>query len=204
MVSRRLFVVFVALLGVQRLWEMRLSQRNERWLRARGAQEFAPGQLTSMKVLHSAWLAAMVAEVVTLKRKVSPRLAAAAGLVFAAGQTLRYLAIRTLGRRWSVRVIAAPGLPPVEHGIYRYIRHPNYLGVALEIVSAPSLHGAYLTAALFSALNALVLRERIRTEEQVLAQHPDYARRLQNAGRTVDITQTNPNYLQERLPAAKP
>jgi methyltransferase len=60
-----------------------------------------------------------------------------------------------------------PGQPPVRHGIYRYLRHPNYLGVVLELLAVPLLHGAFLTALAFSVLNALLLYARIRTEDQI-------------------------------------
>jgi methyltransferase len=97
-------------------------------------------------------------------------LAVAAFTVFAAGQVLRLTAIRTLGWRWSTRIMTVPGPAgaPVRHGIYRYVRHPNYLGVELEILGAPLLHSAYLTSAVFGVANALLLRDRIRREEQAL------------------------------------
>jgi methyltransferase len=84
------------------------------------------------------------------------------------GQALRLTAIRTLGWRWSTRVMTVPGVLPVQHGIYRYIRHPNYLGVELEILAVPLLSSAYLTSAVFGVANALLLRDRIRREEQAL------------------------------------
>jgi methyltransferase len=110
----------------------------------------------------------MLLEVFAGRRKFHSRLAALAFGVFAAGQALRLIAIRTLGWRWSTRVMTVPGQPPVRRGIYRYIRHPNYLGVALEILAAPLLHSAYLTSATFGVANLLLLRDRIRREEQAL------------------------------------
>jgi methyltransferase len=95
-------------------------------------------------------------------------LAALAFGIFAAGQALRLTAIRTLGRRWSTRVMTVPGEAPVQHGIYRHIRHPNYLGVQLEILAAPLVHSAYITSAAFGVANLLLLRDRIRREEQAL------------------------------------
>ncbi|MGE5221337.1 MAG: isoprenylcysteine carboxyl methyltransferase family protein [Omnitrophica WOR_2 bacterium] len=168
MVTRKIFALFVVTLALQRLLELRLSRRNEKRILSQGGQEYFPGQLRGMKFLHAAWLAGMLAEVFALRRPFIPILAGMAALIFGAGQALRYAAIRSLGWRWTVRVMAVPGDAPVEHGIYRYIRHPNYLGVALEIAAAPLLHGAYWTSAVFSILNALILSQRIHTEEQVL------------------------------------
>ena len=169
MVTRRLlFLGFVAALGAQRLFELRLSQRNERRMRWHGGREHAPETYRWIVTLHAAWFAAMLLEVFVGRRKFRPRLAALAFGVFAAGQVLRLTAIRTLGWRWSTRVMTVPGESPVQHGIYRYIRHPNYLGVELEILAVPLLHSAYLTSAVFGVANTLLLRARIRREEQAL------------------------------------
>ena len=165
-----LFLGFVVALGVQRLFELHLSQRNERWMRQRGGREHAPETYYWIVTLHAAWFAAMLTEVFAGSRRFHPRLAALALSLFAAGQALRLTAIRTLGWRWSTRVMTVPGPAgaPVQHGIYRYLRHPNYLGVQLEILAAPLVHSAYLTSAVFGVANALLLRDRIRREEQAL------------------------------------
>jgi methyltransferase len=170
MVKRLLFAGFVAALGLQRLFELRLSRRNEWRMRQRGGREHTPETYRWIVTLHAAWFAAMLLEVFAGKRKFRPRLAASAFGVFAAGQALRLTAIRTLGWRWSTRVMTVPGPEgaPVQHGIYRYIRHPNYLGVELEVLAVPLVHSAYLTSAVFGVANALLLRDRIRREEQAL------------------------------------
>ena len=168
--TRLLFLGFVAALGVQRLFELRLSRRNERRMRQCGGREHTPGTYRRIVTLHAAWFAAMLLEVFAGRRKFHPRLAVLALSLFAAGQALRLTAIRTLGWRWSTRVMTVPGPAgaPVQHGIYRYMRHPNYLGVELEILAAPLLHSAYLTSVVFGVANALLLRDRIRREERVL------------------------------------
>jgi methyltransferase len=169
-VTRLLFAVFAAALGVQRLFEIRLSRRNERMMRQRGGREHTPETYRWIVTLHAAWFAAMLLEVFAGGRTFRPKLAALALSLFATGQALRLTAIRTLGWRWSTRVMTVPGPAgaPVQHGIYRYIRHPNYLGVQLEILAAPLLHSAYLTSAVFGVANALLLRARIRREERAL------------------------------------
>ncbi len=171
--TRLLFLGFVAALGVQRLFELRLSRHNERMMRQRGGREHTPEMYRWIVTLHTAWFAAMLLEVFAGGREFHPRLAAPACGLFAAGQVLRLTAIRTLGWRWSTRVMTVPGPAgaPVQRGIYRYIRHPNYLGVQLEIVAAPLLHSAYLTSAVFGVANALLLRERMRREEQALGEN---------------------------------
>ena len=168
--TRQLFLGFVAALGVQRLFELCLSQRNERRILLNGGREHAPETYRWIVTLHAAWFAAMLLEVFAKKRKFHPRLALPAFGVFATGQALRLIAIRTLGWRWSTRIMTVPGPAgaPVQRGIYRYIRHPNYLGVELEILSVPLMHSAYITSAVFGIANALLLRDRIHREEQAL------------------------------------
>jgi methyltransferase len=173
-VKRLLFAGFVAALGLQRLLELRLSRRNEQQILRNGGREHAPETYPWIVTLHAAWLAAMLFEVFAGKRRFRPRVAAAAFSLFTVGQILRLTAIRTLGRRWSTRVMTLPGASPVRHGIYRYIRHPNYLGVELEILAAPLLHSAYWTSAVFGAANILLLRDRIRREEQALNEDNAY------------------------------
>ena len=127
-----------------------------------------------MKLLHLLWFIAMPLEVFLLDRPFRWSLFGMAFLLLIIGQVLRYAAITTLGWRWSVRIVTVPDLPPVTGGIYRYIRHPNYLGVALELAAVPLLHGAYLSALFFSVANALLLVVRIREEERSLTEENDY------------------------------
>jgi methyltransferase len=184
MLSRALFSVLCALVVGQRLWEVDVSRRHERKLLARGAIEHAHGQMPWMVALHAAWLASALIEVWLTKRPFVPGLAAAAACIFTLGQVLRWLAMRTLGERWTVKVIT-----PVDHGeavsssVYRYLRHPNYVGVGLEILALPLIHGAYVTALVFSLLNAVLLRARIRAEERALEQSSDYAVRFRGRRR---------------------
>ena len=168
-----MFLGFVAGLGLQRLFELRLSRRNEQRMRQRGGREHAPETYRWIVTLHAAWFAAMLLEVFAGRRKFRPGLAVPAFGVFAAGQALRLTAIRTLGWRWSTRIMTVPGALPVQHGIYRYMRHPNYLGVELEILAVPLLHSAYRTSAVFGVANLLLLCDRIRREQQAL---DDYGR----------------------------
>lgn len=185
MVKRVLFAGFVAALGVQRLLELRLSRRNEQQIRQHGGREHAPETYRWIVTLHAAWLAAMLVEVFAGRRKFHPRLAVLAFSLFAVGQALRLTAIHTLGWRWSTRVMTVPGEVPVQHGIYRYIRHPNYVGVELEMLAVPLVHSAYLTCAVFGIANALLLRARIRQEEQALEEDNGYGEFFEDRPRLV-------------------
>lgn len=181
--SRPLFLLILAGLGLQRLWELRLSRRNATGLLAAGGREHAAAHYRTMKVLHGGWFVAMTAEVLLLRRPFYPRLAVAASVLFTLGQSLRQLAIRTLGARWTTRVITLPGEQPVSGGIYRFLRHPNYLGVILELAAVPLFHTAYLTSISFSLANAWLLRTRIRAEEAALTTDNQYDTHLGDRAR---------------------
>ena len=56
----------------------------------------------------------------------------------------------------------------MRRGPYRFLRHPNYVAVATEMLCVPLAHGAWICAALFSTLNAALLRVRVRAEERAL------------------------------------
>jgi methyltransferase len=184
-VTRRLFLGFIGLLALQRLAELRLSHKNEAWMASNGGVEHEPGTFKIMKLVHFGWFLAMVAEVHALRRPFIPWLAGIALLITAAGQSLRYTAIRALGRRWSVRIFSLPNVPPIQNGIYRHIRHPNYLGVALEILAVPLLHSAYLTSVFGSLANILILSSRIRDEEGALMENCSSANTLNGTPRFI-------------------
>jgi methyltransferase len=162
------YTLLVVAVGAERLAEVALSRRNQRWLAARGAVEAGAEQYPWMVALHSGFLASCVAEVWLLRRPFVPPLAVAMGLVLAAAMVLRAWTMRTLGRRWTVRVLAVPGEGPVAAGPYRLLDHPNYLAVVLEVAALPLVHTAWLTAVVFSVLDGMLLRARIRVENRAL------------------------------------
>jgi methyltransferase len=160
-------VVFVAALALQRIGELALSARHERSLRALGAREYSRGHFPLLVLVHVLFPACLLLEVFQLGARPSPAwpfwLA-----VIAAAQVLRYAAIRALGERWHVRIWVVPGLPLVRRGPYRFLRHPNYLVVVVELLAMPLLFGAWRTALGISALNLVALAIRIRAEERAL------------------------------------
>jgi methyltransferase len=159
---------FVAAIGVERLGELWLSRRNARLAAARGGFEVAAGHYRVMAALHTLFLLAAPAEVLLLGRAFPGAVGYAALALALGAQALRYWAIATLGPRWNVRVVIVPGEAPVTAGPYRFLRHPNYLAVVIEMIAIPMVHGAWLTALVFSVANALLLRVRIKAEEAAL------------------------------------
>ena len=163
--SRAAYFAFLGLIVVERVVELFLSRRNARIAFSKGGREYGRSHFPAMAVFHAAFLASCAAEVALLRRPFPGAIGAVALLGALAAQALRYWAAATLGRRWNVRIIVVPGEQPVTHGPYRFVRHPNYAAIALEIICVPLVHGAWVTAVLFSLGNAMLLTTRIRAEE---------------------------------------
>ncbi len=160
--------VFVALIALQRLAELALSARNARALRARDAVEHGRRHFQALAGLHVFFPLSLIAEVWLLGARPGSFWPLWLALWLAA-QALRYAAIRALGERWNVRVWVIPGAPLVRSGPYRFLRHPNYVAVAVELIAGSMLFGAWRTALAASLWNAIALSVRIRTEERALA-----------------------------------
>jgi len=162
-----LLAVYLALTTLQRFGELALARHNGRRLLARGAREYGRGHFPVIVALHTLLPIALATEVLVLHTH--PGTLAPLWLtVWVGAQALRYSAVRALGPYWNVRVLVVPGAPLVRTGPYRWLAHPNYVAVALEMFAGPMLFGAWRTAIVFSALNLLVLRVRIRCEDKAL------------------------------------
>lgn len=172
------YLGLMALLGIERIVELTISRRNAAWAFNRGGVETGRGHFGFMKVLHTGFLFACCVEVLVLGRPFIPFLGYPMLAVALAAQALRYWAIHSLGPYWNVRVIVVPGETARASGPYRYLRHPNYLAVILEGIAVPLIHGAWITAIVFTVLNALLLSVRIRCEERALSMHCSYQQRL--------------------------
>lgn len=122
-----------------------------------------------MVALHTALLLGCPAEVWLSGRPFVPALGWSMLAVLAGAQALRWWCIVTLGSRWNTRVIVVPGLPLVARGPYRVLRHPNYVAVVAEGVALPLVHTAWVTAVVFTLVNAAVLTVRIRCENRALS-----------------------------------
>ncbi|MFD7003695.1 isoprenylcysteine carboxyl methyltransferase family protein [Streptomyces mirabilis] len=161
--------LLVAAVAVERVAELVVARRNERWSTARGAIVAGQGHYPAMVALHTGLLVGCPAEVWLADRPYVPTLAWPMLAALAAAQALRWWCIATLGPRWNTRVIVVPGLPLVTSGPYRLLRHPNYVAVVAEGVALPLVHTAWVTAVVFTALNAALLTVRIRCENRALA-----------------------------------
>ena len=162
-----LLVAGVMLVGVQRLLELAYSRRNERRLRARGAVERGSEHYPVIVAIHALWLISTLVEGL-LRGPEPPAWWPLPLAAFLLVQPLRYWAILSLGENWNTRVLVVPGGKLVRSGPYRYFPHPNYAVVVVEILTFPLIFGAWITAVVFSLLNAALLYVRIRTENRAL------------------------------------
>jgi methyltransferase len=162
-----LLVVGVGLVAIQRLLELLYSRRNERKLRARGAVEWGRGHYSLIVATHTLWLASTLVEGL-LRGPDIPAWWPLPLAAFLLVQPLRYWAILSLGMNWNTRVLVVPGGKLVRRGPYRYLPHPNYVVVAVEVLTFPLIFGAWITAIVFSLLNAALLYVRIKTENRAL------------------------------------
>jgi methyltransferase len=160
--------VVLALLVGQRVAELAISARNVRRLRSRGAREYGRGHFPWLVLLHVLFLTGLAAEVLWLGARPGRFWPLWLGLWIGA-QALRLSAIHALGDSWNVGIWVVPGAPLVRRGPYRWLRHPNYLAVVVELLAAPLLLGAWRTALAVSILDLAVLRVRIRAEVAALA-----------------------------------
>jgi len=154
----------VALVAAQRLGELVWARRNERRLRAEGAIEAGAGHYPFFVVLHAAWLAAILLLVPSDTAPYAGLLAA-----YLVVQGLRLWTMLSLGRFWTTRILTLSSAPLVRRGPYRWLRHPNYVVVTVEMALLPLVFGAVWIAALFSLANLALLAIRIRAENAALA-----------------------------------
>lgn len=169
-IGQPFYLILVILVAIQRLVELKISRSHEVWLLSQGAYEVGKDHYKYMVIVHTLWLVTCLA-----LPFIGPSSSLIVGLgqwiflfIFILGQVFRLLAITTLKKRWTTKLILWPCHKPVDKGIYRYFSHPNYLGVVLEIFSLPLIWGAWSWALIFGFLNFLVLFIRLRLEHRAI------------------------------------
>lgn len=153
--------------------ELVVAKRNERWIKARGGVEFGARHYPIIVLIHTTFLMTMILEVLSFERELSYFWVVLL-VGFFLTQGMRIWAIRSLGPYWNTKIIVLPGASVVKKGPYRFIKHPNYVIVALEIVLIPLMFNAYITAIIFTIFNLLILAIRIPTEERALTALTNY------------------------------
>ena len=162
------FWIFLTFLLVQRVSELLLAKRNERVARVKGAVEYDKKGYKVIVLMHIFFFISLISEYILLARTLSnfwvPLL-----ILFIIAQILRYWAISTLGYYWNTKILVTPNTSPIRTGPYKYLNHPNYLSVILEIAVIPLIFSCYITSMIFTLLNLVLLKRRMRIEEQALS-----------------------------------
>jgi len=173
-VSRTAYLALLLAVGLGRLMEMRLSARNRGRLAAQGAMKVHEPHFRWMVLLHAGVLISAALEVLLLRRPLIAALALPMGVLFVLANAVRWWVIAALAEHWNVQVMDSTRLGIVTRGPYRWIRHPNYVAVFVELMALPLIHTAWLTAVWASAVNLWVLRRRLEVEERILLADPTY------------------------------
>ncbi len=164
------YLVLILATGAERVVELVISTRNARAAFARGGVEFGQRHFPWMVALHTGLLLACLAEVFFAGRPFLPWLGWPMLALVVVSQLLRYWCISSLGSQWNTRVIVVPDLHLVTRGPYRWMSHPNYVVVVIEGFALPLVHSAWVTALVFTVLNAVLLVGfRLPTENRALA-----------------------------------
>jgi len=176
------FLVFFCLIIMQRVLELIVARNNEKWLKERGAIEFGKEHYRYMVLMHVVFFISLFCEKLFLNRVHTsywPLLL----LVFFIAQAIRIWAISSLGKFWNTKIIVLPNASVVRKGPYRFIKHPNYVVVSVELIVIPMLFGAYLTTCLFTIFNMMILSIRIPFEEKALSSLTHYQGVFQSCNR---------------------
>jgi methyltransferase len=177
-----LFIYFFTLLVIQRAFELVIARRNEKWMKSKGAIEVGGKHYPIMVLMHGAFLILLLIEVLVLKKEISP-LWPIVLTCFLFTQIIRVWSLASLGKYWNTKIIILPNTNIVKKGPYKYLRHPNYTIVVLEILLIPLLFQAYWTAAIFSILNIFMLSIRIPLEEKALMTETNYKEQFETISR---------------------
>ena len=168
------YLALLALVGLERLAELRISRRNQLKLEKLGVRKVTEPHFRWMVFVHAGVLACAAAEVLLLHRPVIPSLAIAMAALFVFANALRWWVIRTLAGHWNVEVMASSRVGVISAGPYRWVRHPNYVAVVIELFALPMIHTAWITALAGTLADLEILRRRLRVEEGVLMADPAY------------------------------
>ncbi|MFD2874020.1 isoprenylcysteine carboxyl methyltransferase family protein [Mucilaginibacter ximonensis] len=161
------FIVFITFLILQRLSELYISRRNEKWLLANGAIQYGQDHYPYMVTMHTLFLLSLIVE---YNLKDGQPISWIALVSFLLVLSFKFWALLSLGKYWNTKIYRIPGVYPVKKGPYKFFKHPNYMEVICEIAIIPLVFHLYYTAIIFTLLNAIMLTVRIKVENKVWAQ----------------------------------
>ncbi|MDR3693617.1 isoprenylcysteine carboxylmethyltransferase family protein [Mucilaginibacter sp.] len=161
------FTIFITFFIIQRLSELFIARRNEKWLLSKGAIQYGQSHYPFMIALHMLFIVSIIAEYIL---KGQPAISWVFLVLFIAVLSFKYWALSSLGKYWNTKIYRIPGVYPVMKGPYKYLKHPNYMEVVCEVAIIPLVFHLYYTAIIFTLLNAGMLWVRIGVENKVWAE----------------------------------
>jgi len=173
-VTRIAYLILLAVVGVGRFAELRLSRRNQKNMIAKGAARVSEPHFQWMVLVHTAVLIGAGMEVIFLRRPLIPALAIPMAILFVLSNALRWWVIRTLRSHWNVQIVNSAKLGVVSSGPYRWVRHPNYVAVFVELISLPLIYTAWISALVAAVGNGWVLHSRLAVEDRMLLSDAGY------------------------------
>ncbi|MDP4161912.1 MAG: isoprenylcysteine carboxylmethyltransferase family protein [Bacillota bacterium] len=178
------FYLFFVTVTLQRICELIIAKQNEKWMKKQGAVEFGQAHYRAMVLIHFLFFLSFLSEVIFLKKVISPFWVVLL-ILFLITQVVRIWALFSLGKYWNTKILVLPETKVVKRGPYRFLKHPNYAIVTIELMIIPLLFQAYLTAIFFSILNMVILSVRIPAEEKALKELTNYDGEFENYKRFV-------------------
>ncbi|WP_202079849.1 isoprenylcysteine carboxyl methyltransferase family protein [Caldalkalibacillus salinus] len=162
------FSILIAIVVLQRCVELQVAKGNEKWIRSQGGYEVGEAHYKLIVAMHLLFFVSLITEVQYHQRELASWWVLPF-ILFIVAQGLRVWSLTSLGRFWNTKIMVLPDHSLVKKGPYRYLKHPNYVVVATEILALPFIFQAYFTLIVFTILNAFVLRFiRIPAEERAL------------------------------------
>lgn len=174
-VSVLLFLLLLLVVAALRIVELRISKRHQKDMKAQGAAKAKDPIFPVMAMFHTLVLVGAAVEVVFLHRPFLPALAIPMLALFVLANIVRWWVIGTLGQHWNVEVMDSTRLGVITTGPFRYVRHPNYAAVFVEMIALPLIHTAWITAVVGAIAHVVVLSVRLSAEERVLFADPAYS-----------------------------
>lgn len=181
--SVSLFLALLVAVAAMRIFELRISTKHQREITSRGGAKAKDPAFPCMAMFHTLVLIGAAAEVVFLHRPFIPALAIPMLALFIFSNIVRWWVIRTLGEHWNVQVMDSTKLGVITSGPFRYVRHPNYAAVFVEMIALPLIHTAWITALAGAVAHAIVLTFRLSAEERVLFADSQYAAAMRSKPR---------------------
>jgi len=160
------FIIFISFFILQRISELVIARRNEKWLLSQGAIQYGREHYPFMITLHTLFIGAIIGEYMLRHQ---PAIDWLFLVIYLSVLSFKFWALSSLGKYWNTKIYRIPGVYPVKKGPYKFLKHPNYMEVVCEVAIIPLVFHLYYTAIIFSILNAIMLWVRISVENKVWA-----------------------------------